>query len=71
MDAKLGSIPATSSLAEFGRAASARTAESWFLVKNGAAVVGLVSKDMALRAFGETDRHTSRSARSRSGAMSW
>jgi hypothetical protein len=69
MDAKLGSIPATSSLTEFAGAASAETAESWFLVKNGAAVVGLVSKDMALRAFGETD--TSRSARSRSGATSW
>lgn len=57
MDKDLGVIPAASSLTEFARAASADTAHSWFLVKNGAAVTGLVSKDMALRAFAATDHH--------------
>jgi CIC family chloride channel protein len=51
MDTRFSSIPAQTSLADFARTTVANMAEDWYLVKQGDELVGIVSKDMALRAL--------------------
>ncbi|HKW92519.1 MAG TPA: chloride channel protein [Methylomirabilota bacterium] len=56
MDKALGSVQAATSLVDFARTAALEPT-AWFLVKDGEAIVGLVSRGMALQGFGDPASH--------------
>jgi CIC family chloride channel protein len=53
METAVGAVPADSTLRSFARTALADAAPAWYLVTNGDHVIGVATREMALRAFRE------------------